>query len=374
MLTKENTTTDTPESEAPASAPESTPAAAPAAGGEVDNQSVDSLAAELSRSRRARRAPASAKPTGEPKPEPQADATEGETPEPKSEDATDETSATSEPDDDSEDQDDASEDEQDKPKAVRELQRRIDKKTAAIKAKDEEILRLRAEVDQLKQAPPKPAPASDKPFAGHADVVDIDTEAEQLQEHLDWLDANPDGGKYEVDGKVIYEDVPADKVPRLQRRIERRLAELSALRATKVDGLRAQHAKAMDDGWKSAIQTYPWLNDPKSPQHAEAVKIVKGLPPAVAEVLGSFPEGRMFLGDVVAARLARASNPAGAKPAARPTPPRTLGAAASAAPSRDPQAGLRRQLADAEAALEKSGSMNDLKRVESLKRQLRLVR
>ena len=95
-------TTDAPETEAQASIPESKQSAAPAAAEELGNQSVNSLAAELSRSRRARRAPASAKPTGEPKPEQKADDDSGKTPEPDTESAEDKTSATSEPEDDAE--------------------------------------------------------------------------------------------------------------------------------------------------------------------------------------------------------------------------------------------------------------------------------
>ncbi len=371
----ENTTlTDTPEAKPQAPAAESSASPAPAAVEAGGNQSVDSLAAELSRSRRARRAPDSAKPTGETKPDEQVPAESDESPESPNADATDETNATSTPVEEEVDDDEKGDDEEsDKPKAVRELQGRVHKQTAVIKSQKETIAQLEAQVEELKRAPQRQV-HSGQPFAGHAELSDIDTEAEELQAHLDWLDEHPDGGRYERDGKVIHEDVPADKVTRLQRNIERRMAQLSALRATKVDGLRAKHAEDMRQGWSEATRTHPWLADAKSREHAEAVKIVQGLPPQVREVLDAFPEGRMFLGDVVAARMARSAKPAGGQPTPRPAPPKLLGKASSAQPKRDPQAGLQQQLADAEVAFQKSGSTNDLKRVESIKRQLRMAR
>jgi hypothetical protein len=247
------------------------------------------------------------------------------------------------------------------PKAIREMQKRIDKLTAKIKAYEA------GESDGAARtaAPPEPVTAPED----HPDLHAVQQEIGVYEAHLRWFDENPDGGQYtDAQGRVIAE-VPAERVTALRRAAERKLSELvgtRAMRAERIAGeLRAERAKSDAE----AVQKYPWLSDPEAPEFAKAQNLLAELPRAVVGALQSHPKARLFLGALVAGLAVDKPKPAPVAP--RAVPPKALGAPASAAQRVSPQDSLRRQLADAEADFARSGRSNDHKRVLTLQRQLK---
>jgi hypothetical protein len=354
-----------------------------AAAGRAENQSGMTLAAELAKQARARRAGATAgqqKPTGTkpqstPAPstsapavddEPGSDATQAASTPDQSEveSGAHEASAehaepTETPEGDVEADPEAAEETKGKePKAVRDLQKRVAKLTAQKKA-------LEA---RLAQSSPEAAPVAQPVVVQHPELQALDAQIADYEAHVRWFDENPEGGAYKDDqGRVIAEIAP-ERVALLLRQTERKLAEMKGTRSAKVERLSAE-AKAQQQRFDAeAIKAYPWLQNPEAPEFSEAQEVLAELPAAAVAALQSHPKARMMLGWLVTGR--RASTKPPAVPAPRAVPPKVVGGATSAAPRTSPQDNLKRDLAEAEAAYEKSGRSIDHTRVLKLRRQL----
>jgi hypothetical protein len=240
---------------------------------------------------------------------------------------------------------------------VRRNQRLAARATKA-EAKLQEMQRQAA----VAQPAPQHEPASGVEF--HPEVARIDAKLNQVQRLLDWLDANPDGGDYADDAGGVKATVSPDQVRRAQRSAVAELARLESQRETRISGLRQQDEQARRQALESAKQAYPWLAKPESDQYALAAQVL-----ASAPFLRQHPEWPIWLADAVEGRMARLARAAAPKPAApRPTPPRVPPPGGAQPPKVDPMVA---QLAEAEAAFEKSGKASDFKRVETIKRQMR---
>lgn len=250
-------------------------------------------------------------------------------------------------------------------KAVRSLQKRVDKLTAKLKAYE-------ARFGNGTDGDGEPAPAAEPAPAGsgnHPDLAAIDSEVANYESHLRWFDENPDGGDYRNARGEVVATVPPERVATLRRAAERKITELTARRAARSERLeteQSQQARVYD---AQALQRYPWLNDPEAPEHQQAQGVLAELPAQVVNGLRFHPKARLLLGALVEGM--KALQPPKPKPAPRPTPPKVMGAPSSAAPRMSPNDALRTQLAEAEAAFEKSGSTSDHKRVITLRRQMR---
>lgn len=250
-------------------------------------------------------------------------------------------------------------------KAVRSLQKRVDKLTAKLKAYE-------ARFGNGTDGDGEPAPAAEPAPVGsgnHPDLAAIDSEVANYESHLRWFDEHPDGGEYRNARGEVVATVPPERVPTLRRAAERKITELTARRAARSERLEAeqlQQARVYD---AQALQRYPWLNDPETPEHQQAQGVLAELPAQVVNSLRSHPKARLLLGALVEGM--KTLQPPKPKPAPRSTPPKVMGAPSSAAPRMSPNDALRTQLAEAEAAFEKSGSTSDHKRVITLRRQMR---
>lgn len=347
------------------------------ASGAAQNLSKDMLAADLAQRSRARKSAATAaQPKTGDQPKPTQSQESAEAPTETLEAATDNSQATSLPasadesevesnaategaaengevgDGASEDQETAKES-----KAIRDMRKRIAKLTA--RNKD-----LEAKLN---------APATKTPDAatqqGSSELSAIDEQIAIHEAHLSWFDQNPEGGTYkDADGRVVAE-VPPERIPLLRRQTERRIAELQGSRAAKQERLEAEAKAERQRQDAEAIQAFPWLNDAEAPEFQEAQELLATLPMTAVRSLEALPNARKLLAYAV---LGKRSVASAAKPASsqRPTPPKVFSAAASAAPRSNPGDAVRRELAEAEAAYEKSGRQTDYTRVLKLQRQI----
>jgi hypothetical protein len=382
-------TTQAPEASAQATPPESAGwlRASGAPAGPAQNLSSATLAADLANRARARRAAGSAgkSPTpgakAQPTPEPKATAPAADA-DPGSDDtnaaSTPETEAgleaeteeTTTPADAAADPAEAGEVEAEAdaeakpelPKAVREMQKRIAKLTAQNKA-------LKAQLGtQPKQGQETPTAVEPE---GHPELRDLDQQIATYEQHLAWFDENPEGGVYkDASGRELATVAP-ERVALLRRQTERALAEAQGKRGVRVERLTeaAKAERARHDA--EALKSYPWLANPEAPEFAEAQQILAEMPRSAVAALEAHPQARKLLAWAVTGRrvAAKAAPAPAAQP--RPVPPKVMASASSAAPRATPEVSAKRELAEAEAAYEKSGRQQDFQRVQKLRRALK---
>ena len=247
-----------------------------------------------------------------------------------------------------------------KDRALRKAIRRIHKLTARLRASEA-------------QARPEPKSADAQPAApvtpgvtGDAEVTRLASRIQTINRALAWARSNPDGGEFTgPDGKVIA-TFDADQTQRLLDAAPSQLAELTTQRALRMDKLANEDRVARQAAYETAKTAYPWLAKQDSDEYAMASRVVQQLP-----ALRQVAEWPMWVADAIEgrkARMARQSQAESPKPTPRPTPPRIPVPTGATAPQGDPMA---RQLKEAEAKFEQTGRIQDLKRVESLKRQMR---
>lgn len=251
-------------------------------------------------------------------------------------------------------------------KGLKALQKRVDKLTARLRRYEEQYGPMEG---QPSDATPKPTPVAAHP-SEHPDIAQLDREMAEYQSHLDWMDANPDGGEYRDHQNRLLGRVDPEKIPAMKREAERRIAELTARRAYRVEQVTAQAQQAMRQADQEAVQRYPWLSNPEAPEHQHAQQILAELPRSVVTALSAVPKARLLLGALVEGLKPKAQPKAAA--ATRPVPPKVMAPAASAAPVASPASRLQADLAEAEAAFKESGSVEDQKRVLKIKRQIRM--
>lgn len=252
-------------------------------------------------------------------------------------------------------------------KGVRDLQKRVGKLTARLKAYEAKFGALDGAAPQQE---PSPAPAASAfPEHDHPEIAEIDAQIGAYEAHLQWLDANPDGGEYRDDQGRLLANITPERVGAMKRAAERKVTELTARRASRAERINEEHQQAVRDADRQAVERYPWLNSPETPEHQQASALLAEMPRSVVQALQSVPKARLYLGALVEGMKAQQAR-AQRTPPARPTPPKVMAPPSSAAPRSTPQDGLKTQLAEAEAAFEKSQSTNDYKRVLKLRRQM----
>jgi hypothetical protein len=199
----------------------------------------------------------------------------------------------------------------------------------------------------------------------HPGIRQLDQQIAQVDRILAWAEAHPDGGDYQdASGKSLGQ-YTAEQVSQLARNAQREVRRLEGSRAAKVERLAEEDGQVRAQAVTEARQAFPWYADKTSDEYTQASEIL-----AEAPYLRQHPAWPTWLGDAIEgrkARLAKAASATALKPPARPIPPRVPPPAGSAVPKGDPTA---KALAEAEAAFERTGKTDDLKRVQSLKRQM----
>lgn len=255
------------------------------------------------------------------------------------------------------------------PKGIRALQKRVDKLTAEKRQLEE---RLKGLTQQAPQETTTPGPVEVPEV-----IQKLDEKIANFEAHLAWFDEHPEGGTYTDERGVAVATVAEDQVKALRRQTERALAEMRGQRAAKLERITEEREAQRRQLDAEAVQQFPWLTNPETPQFVAAQRILETLPQRAVATLNEIPGARRLLAYAVEGQLAveaaAKAAKAGLKPgaSARPVPPKAFAPAATAAPKSSPQESLKRQLAEAEAAYANSGRGTDFSRVLKLKDQLR---
>lgn len=263
----------------------------------------------------------------------------------------------------------AEEPEETEPKGVREMRKRIDALTARLRQAEAERDELKAKVSEPKAEPEAALPAG--AFAHDPELRQVSAEIEKWRRAEAWAARNPDGGEIEVDGKAV--SVSAEQAEALRGEAAERLADLRALKAVRERELRKQDAEDRARSEAVLKERFPWANDPKS-EGSQLMAAVAARVPGVT----ALPGWRLWLAYAFeglkadqarqAAGNGKGAGGGGAAQAPAKAPPKVAVPAGAAGSRVDP---LRKQLAEAEAAFEKSGSNADFARVQKLRRAVR---
>lgn len=237
-----------------------------------------------------------------------------------------------------------SEEEQDD--VSRGVQKRIDKLTAKRKEAEEEIAKLKQEVELLKQntQPQKKVfETPDDPFSDLNTVAEIEAEIAQARSVRNWAEANADGVTITNEaGEEEYYD------PAKIRQIK-----VNALKALE-EGLpkRYQYVQAREQVEQIAVKEYPWWKDKTTKEHQIAEQFLQVFP-----YIKKFPDYKMVIGDYIRGVKTREAMSRGQKPVAKaPVQPRSNGIAPSV-----PKQDIRTQNAYAKFA--KTGKTEDLSEI-----------
>lgn len=259
--------------------------------------------------------------------------------------------------------------EETEPRGVREMRKRIDALTARLRQAEAERDELKAKVSEPKAEPETALPAG--AFAHDPELRQVSAEIEKWRRAEAWAARNPDGGEIEVDGKAV--SVSAEQAEALRGEAAERLADLRALKAVRERELRKQDAEDRARSEAVLKERFPWANDPKS-EGSQLMAAVAARVPGVT----ALPGWRLWLAYAFeglkadqarqAAGNGKGAGGGGAAQAPAKAPPKVAVPAGAAGSRVDP---LRKQLAEAEAAFEKSGSNADFARVQKLRRAVR---
>lgn len=250
----------------------------------------------------------------------------------------------------------------DEPKGIQSLLKRVDTLTA----------RLREAEAKLAEKPvPVAEPAAEiRPEAregdfGHLPAVQaVNTDIAKWRAVDQWISENPDGGDIlDARGNVV-QSVSAEDARRTRLQADEKLAELRATKAVLVQSLRAQDASIRQQAESRAAEAFAWLKDPADAKRKALEEIV-----ALVPEIQRLPAWKLFAAHAIDGYTKATTKTT--TPVVRPQPPKVAVPNGSAAPRVNP---ATKALAEAEAAFEKTGSANDYKRVQQLRRESRMAR
>jgi len=231
--------------------------------------------------------------------------------------------------------------------------KRVDKLTAKLKAAEERAAALEAEKKEAPAAAPQAVPVLPDPMAGDPEVkkhLEAETAATEGIAEANRLlaQASVDPGAVAARLRELQIPVASDDEVAVRQQLEEiretlRERKLNAKVEVRLAQERAaaRHQYAVQQQFQVVAKEYPWLTDPKSPQHQMAVKVIQEQPwlkqlPNPWDAVAAYVEGKMV------AQGRKAKPAAKPKPVAIPSP--------KAAPSSRPrEAGM--SVADREGAL-----------------------
>lgn len=260
------------------------------------------------------------------------------------------------------------------PRSVREMRKRIDTLTARLRQAEAERDELKEKVSASQPAEAAQPPATGTVYAHDPELKQIGGEIDKWRRVEQWLARNPAGGEItDGEGKILH-TVSEEQAEALRAEAADKLADLRALKAVRERELKRQDAEDRARSEALLMQRFPWAKDPKAPG-SQLMAAIKARVPGIE----ALPGWRLYAAYAWEGASRDAEKSAGKGPgpngasgggggggAARPPKVAVPGGGAGA--RLDP---VRRELAEAEAAFEKSGSTTDLARVQKLRRQLR---
>ncbi len=225
------------------------------------------------------------------------------------------------------------------------VQKRIDKLTAKRKEAEEEIAKLRKEVDDLKQNTNTQRREEVIPDIVHSDlnsVAEIEAEIAQARSVRDWAEQNADGySSTDEEGNETHYDSA-----------QVRQIKINAMKAIETTlPQRYQYIQARDQIDNLVGKEYPWWKDKTSKEHQIANQFLNSFPH-----IKKFPDYKMVIGDYLRGVRARESMRGRSQVQKAPIQPRSN----SVAPTAKKQ-DIHRQ--DALARFSKSGNTNDLSKL-----------
>ena len=243
---------------------------------------------------------------------------------------------------------------------VRALKKRVDTLTAKLRDAERKLEEQQRQEPAAQVQPPSTTLGTDQ-FGHDPEIAQATAELAKLTNALNWLEENPSGGDLLDEQGAVKASVTEGEARNLKRQFAEQAAEWRTLRAARVRELRAVEAQTRAQNEAMISKTFAWAAQPDSAEN----KFIRDLERTVPEIR-RLPGWKLFAALAVDG-YGKLTAP---KPAAKPAPqPPRIAPPASAAPPR--VNGAERKLAEAEAAYEKSGSGNDLKRVLQLRAEAR---
>jgi hypothetical protein len=225
------------------------------------------------------------------------------------------------------------------PKGVK---KRIDKLSAKRREAEEEVSRLKGEVERLSQEAVKPAqtPTADNPFSNLSTLDEVNKEFDQSKQIRRWCEMNPDGAVVtNANGEEV--EYTSDDVRKIK---------IKAMDAME-DHLpkRAQYLQNYQQIEQVATKEYPWWKDKSTRERQIAEAFLKSFPE-----IQRFPDYKMVLGDYIRGVKSREANSKGNKNISRaPSQPKSNYSPASVSKS-DEKASVAKQ------RFSKDGNSDDL--------------
>ena len=225
------------------------------------------------------------------------------------------------------------------------VQKRIDKLTAKRKEAEEELAKLRKEVDELKQAAPTQRQDVVIPDVPHSDlnsIAEIEAEIAQARSVRDWAEANADGyTATDAEGNETHYD-PA----------QIRQIKINAMKAIETTlPQRYQYIQTRDSIDTVVAKEYPWWKDKTSKERQIAEQFLNSFPH-----IRKFPDYKMVIGDYLRGVRAREMRGGQTQIPKAPIQPRSNGVAPSVK-----KQDIHRQ--EAYSRFSKSGKIDDLSKL-----------
>lgn len=225
------------------------------------------------------------------------------------------------------------------------VQKRIDKLTAKRKEAEEEIAKLKAEVENLKQTTSNRQQSVIIPDVPHSDlntIAEIEAEIAQARSVRDWAEANADGFTHtDNEGNETHYD------PAQVRQIK--INAMKAIETTLPQ--RFQYIQARDQIENLVSKEYPWWKDKTSKERQIAEQFLQAFPH-----IKKFPDYKMVIGDYLRGVRLRESRNGQTQIQKAPIQPRSSGVAPSVK-----KQDVHRQ--EAYARFSKTGKVDDLSKL-----------
>jgi hypothetical protein len=229
------------------------------------------------------------------------------------------------------------------------VQKRIDKLTALRKTAEEQVLSMKAELEEYKskvadfeKSSETVQPTADSPFADLTSGDAIKNEYEQARQIRYKCEANPEG--FQI-GETYFD---SEQV---------RNMKLNAMQAMEVHLPKQLEFVKAREQWKPvAIESYPWLKNKESNEYKLAQQVLKTFPQ-----FKRFPDFELFIGDYVRGYTARTSQIGKKGVAIKQSPQLSVKPTSTQTQSSRNDASAR----SVESRFAKTGSREDLKRVVS---------
>jgi len=171
------------------------------------------------------------------------------------------------------------------PKGVK---KRIDKLVAKRREAEQEVERMKAELERLEQEAKKPARTQEirkNPFAGLNDESQINSEVERAKQIRRWCEMNPDGGVVK-DAQGNETEYSAEQVRNIKVKAMDALEEHLPAQLAYINNFK--HVEQV------ASKEYPWWKDKSSKERQIAEAFIQHFPE-----ITRFPDYKMVLGDYI---------------------------------------------------------------------------